>query len=101
MRTYFALCLLLSLALIGCQIPSGGIDLSTAVRDGVLAADRDRDGALSKEELRGVKNDPIFWITIANSLASIFGLAKAQSAQRTAAKVENEVDEQWDRQVPK
>jgi hypothetical protein len=98
MRTYFALSILLSLAMLiagACQPLQDGA-IKDAVRDGIAAADSDGDGTVSRKEIRDVKNDPMFWITIANSLAAMFGLAKANSAAKQVAKVEHETDQQWD-----
>lgn len=79
-----------------CQVPAGGVDVGAAVRDGIAAADRDRDGQLSKDEIRGAKNDPMFWLTFGSTILSILGLGGAAAAKRQANKVEAEVDEQWD-----
>lgn len=98
MRTYFSLSLLLSVVLLfvaACRVPTD-IDVGEVVRATVTAIDRDKDGALSKQELRDWKNDPLVWLSIVNAIATALGLAKAQSTHKELAEVKTEVDEQWE-----
>lgn len=99
MKWLYSVCLVLIAFLAACQAP-GGPDIGTAVRDGVKAgveaADRNRDGVLTNQEIRDSKNDPTFWIAIGGALLGILGLGGAAGASRKANKVEVETDEQWD-----
>ncbi len=72
------------------------VDVGAVVRDAVTAADRNSDGLLTNREVKDAKNDPNFWLTVGAGLLGILGLAKGQSAERLARKVEVETDEQWD-----
>lgn len=89
------LTLFLFLLLTACMAP-GGQAITDAVREGVAAADRDRDGQLSKDEIRQAKNDPMFWLTFGSAILSILGLGGAAAASRKTNKLETEVDEQWE-----
>lgn len=77
------------------------VDLSSVVRDAVTAADRNTDGVLTNREVKDAKNDPNFWLAVGGGLLGLLGLAKGQSAERLARKVEVETDEQWDAMTKK
>ena len=72
------------------------VDAAEVAREAVAAADRDRDGQLSKDEIRQAKNDPMFWITFGTAILSVLGIGGAAAAGRKARQVEIETDQQWD-----
>ena len=99
MKWLYTVCLVLIAFLAACQVP-GGVDVGTAVRDGVKAgveaADRNNDGVLTNREIRDSRNDPTFWLAIGGAVLGMLGLGGAAGASRKANKVEAETDEQWD-----
>ena len=72
-----------------CQTPPN-IDIPAVINTTVSAMDKNKDGALTNQEIKSSQNDPMFWINVGTALLALFGLSKANSASKG-------VDELYDR----
>lgn len=93
MKWLYSVCLVLIFA--ACQ-GMQPVDVSSIIAETAKAVDRNNDGQVTNEEIRGVKNDPTFWIALGSGILSLLGLGGAAGASRKAKQVEVETDEQWD-----
>lgn len=88
--------LILALLMFSACKTGENFDLGAVVKETVAQTDRDRDGQVTKEEVRAAGSDPMVWLAIGSTILGALGLGGAASASKKARQVEIETDEQWE-----